>query len=558
VTRAALPYSARARGTATLGLMDVPMALAEWTVLVLLSQRPAHGFAVSQLTAPDGELGRIWRIPRPVIYRAIGRLVEADLITPESVEPGLGPQRTIYRVTAQGRLEAERWLSTPVEHVRDIRSHLLIKLALLYRAGRDPADLLRRQRAALEPIARAVQAPRAEPDGFEEILLAWRRATAAAALGFLDEIAAKTETGRSLARAAVRRVRAVRLGRTGPAALVICLTILGLLLLAHAIGPVRWLSQRHHRWRAGALRAPRRDPGRERGVAAVTGTSPTARQRELGTRLRELRAERGMTVEEVAGRLLCSATKISRLETAARRPSLRDVRDLCELYEVGTATSAELMDLAREARAPGWWTRYDDLNLDPYIGLEEAAVAITCFSLSYLPGLLQTRDYAVGIIKTVAPDMNPQIAGHRAEARMRRQLVLEKADPPRYHVFLDESVLRRAVGGPACMAAQLGKVLEAVRDGRAAVQVIPFSAGAYPAADGYFVLLEFGPAAGLWPVVFVEGLAGNQYLERRAEIARYREAIEGLCASALSSADSAVFIGEVRDGLTKRAPLRSG
>ena len=286
----------------------------------------------------------------------------------------------------------------------------------------------------------------------------------------------------------------------------------------------------------------------------MTGTSPTARRRELGTRLRELRAEHGMTVEEVAGRLLCSATKVSRLETAARRPSLRDVRDLCELYEVAQATSAELMNLAREARAPGWWTRYDDLNLDPYIGLEEAAVAITCFSLSYLPGLLQTHDYAAGIIRAVAPEMDPQIAGHRVGARLRRQLVLEKADPPRYHVFLDESVLRRSVGGPADMAAQLGKVLEAVRHGRAIVLVIPFAAGAYPAADGYFVLLEFAPGAGLWPIVFVEGLAGNQYLERRAEIARYRETIECLRASALSAAGSAAFIAGVRDGLRERAP----
>jgi DNA-binding PadR family transcriptional regulator len=177
--------------------MEVPMALPEWTVLVLLSQRPAHGFAVSQLTAPDGELGRIWRIPRPVVYRAIGRLLDAGLITPESVEAGLGPQRTIYTVTSEGRREAEHWLSTPVEHVRDIRSHLLIKLALLYRADRDPGDLLRRQRAALEPIAYAMQAPPAEHDGFDAILLAWRRATAAAALGFLDEIAAKTGADRS-------------------------------------------------------------------------------------------------------------------------------------------------------------------------------------------------------------------------------------------------------------------------------------------------------------------------------------------------------------------------
>jgi DNA-binding PadR family transcriptional regulator len=183
-------------GPATLCLMDVPMSLPEWTVLVLLSQRPAHGFAVSQLTEADGELGRIWRIPRPVIYRAIGRLLEAGLITPESVEPGLGPQRTIYTVTAQGRQEAERWLSTPVAHVRDIRSHLLLKLALLHRAGRDPADLLKRQRAALDPIARAIEAQQAELDGFDAILLAWRQATAEAALGFLDHIMPRTEAGR--------------------------------------------------------------------------------------------------------------------------------------------------------------------------------------------------------------------------------------------------------------------------------------------------------------------------------------------------------------------------
>jgi DNA-binding PadR family transcriptional regulator len=184
-----------ARRPATLGLMDVPMALAEWTVLVLLSQRPAHGFAVSQLTTPGGELGRIWRIPRPVVYRAIGRLVEAGFIEPGSVEPGLGPQRTIYTVTAEGREAAEQWLGTPVEHVRDIRSYLLVKLALLHRAGRDPADLLTRQRAVLDPIARAMQAQQAGLDGFDAILLAWRRATAAAALGFLDEVTPRTEAG---------------------------------------------------------------------------------------------------------------------------------------------------------------------------------------------------------------------------------------------------------------------------------------------------------------------------------------------------------------------------
>jgi PadR family transcriptional regulator AphA len=168
--------------------MDAPLSLAEWTVLVLLCQQPAHGFAISQLTEPGGELGRIWRIPRPVVYRAIGRLLDAGLVTPVSVEPGLGPQKTIYAVTPQGGEAARRWLDTPVEHVRDIRSHLLIKLALLHRAGSDPAGLLKRQRAALDPIAQAIEARQGELDGFDAILLAWRRATAVAALAFIDDI----------------------------------------------------------------------------------------------------------------------------------------------------------------------------------------------------------------------------------------------------------------------------------------------------------------------------------------------------------------------------------
>jgi DNA-binding PadR family transcriptional regulator len=172
--------------------MEGKLSLAEWTVLALLREQPAHGFALAQLTAPGGELGRIWRIPRPVVYRSLGRLVEAGFITPESVEPGLGPQRTIYAVTAQGRQEVENWLGTPVEHVRDIRSHLLIKLALLHRSGLDPADLLARQRAVLHPIAQAIEAQRAELEGFDAVLLAWRRATAAAALGFLDDITSQT------------------------------------------------------------------------------------------------------------------------------------------------------------------------------------------------------------------------------------------------------------------------------------------------------------------------------------------------------------------------------
>jgi transcriptional regulator with XRE-family HTH domain len=279
----------------------------------------------------------------------------------------------------------------------------------------------------------------------------------------------------------------------------------------------------------------------------VPGTSPTGRQRELGVRLRELRNGRGLTVEGVAKELLCSATKISRLETGARRPSLRDVRDLCELYDVGEETSSELMSLARGAREQGWWTQYDDLNLDPYIGLEQEATAITCYSMYYIPGLLQTEDYARGIIETVAPKMDPQIVEQRVEARLRRQQVLEDDSRPRYHVLIDEAVIRRGVGGRPLMVAQLDKILATVHSDRAIVQVIPFVVGAYAAANGYFVLLEFEEDSNLWPIVYIEGLTDNQYLQRSADISRYRETIEYLQYRALSPRESTEFMALARE-----------
>ena len=277
----------------------------------------------------------------------------------------------------------------------------------------------------------------------------------------------------------------------------------------------------------------------------MAGTSPTVRQRELGKRLRELRGQHEMTVEDVAEKLLCSATKVSRLETAVRRPSLRDVRDLCVLYGVDEATSAELMSLARGAREQGWWTQYEDLDLDPYIGLEQEAAAITCFSMYYMPALLQTEDYAQAIIKALAPKIEPAIHQQRVEVRMRRQERLDGTNRPRYRVLLDEAALRRRVGSPALMAAQLGKVLEAARSDKVTIQVITFDTGAHAAADVFFVLLEFEDA-NLSPVVFIEGLTGNQYIERKADIARYREAIEYLRDSALSPRDSLSLIAEVQ------------
>ena len=259
----------------------------------------------------------------------------------------------------------------------------------------------------------------------------------------------------------------------------------------------------------------------------MADSSPTIRQRELGLRLRKLRTGLGLTVEDVAEKLLCSAAKISRMETGARRPVLRDVRDLCALYNVDESVAAELMKLTREAREQGWWTQYEDLNLSPYIGLEQDASSITAYCMFYLHGLVQTEDYARAIIKAIAPKMDPAILQQRVEARLRRQELLEQASPPNYRLLLDEAALRRPVGGPALMAAQIGKLLELSAAGKVRVQLIPFAAGAYSVADISFTLLEFNEPV-LPPVIYVEGLVGSQYYERPVDVARYRESIENI------------------------------
>jgi transcriptional regulator with XRE-family HTH domain len=269
----------------------------------------------------------------------------------------------------------------------------------------------------------------------------------------------------------------------------------------------------------------------------VADSSPTIRQRELGLRLRKLRTGLGLTVEDVADKLLCSTAKISRMETGARRPALRDVRDLCALYGVDESATAEFMKLTREAREQGWWTQYEDLNLYPYIGLEQDASSITAYSVLYPHGLVQTEDYARAIIKAIAPKVEPAILQQRVEARLRRQELLDQATPPNYRLLLDEAALRRPVGGPAVMAAQIGKILELSAAGKVRMQLIPFAAGAYSVADISFTLLEFNEPM-LPPAVFVEGLVGSQYYERPVDVARYRESIENIRDSALSTRES--------------------
>jgi transcriptional regulator with XRE-family HTH domain len=297
----------------------------------------------------------------------------------------------------------------------------------------------------------------------------------------------------------------------------------------------------------GRRSAPGRRPTARR-PEIPEDANPTLRRRELGRRLRELRKGLGLTVEDVGEQLLCSATKISRLETGARRASLRDVRDLCRLYQVTDETETErLMALARQALEPGWWTKYEESFLTPLLGLEQEAVAITSFSMYYVPGLLQTGDYARAIIKGIERKIEPDALERRVEARLHRQLLLEKETPPQYRALLDEAVLRRQVGGSMTMQGQLDKMLACVRDEKAVIQVIPFEAGAHEGADSYFDLLEFGDDSQQRPVVFIESLISNRYFERPVEIMRYREALEFLRDTALSPRDSTSLITKIRN-----------
>src|ERR1700761_1093600 len=152
-----------------------------------------------------------------------------------------------------------------------------------------------------------------------------------------------------------------------------------------------------------------------------SGSSPTVRRRELGALLRALRTRQGLTVEQVAGELLCSPSKVSRMETGQRGATLRDIRDLCDLYRVTAAAERErLMELAREGKQQGWWQSFG-LDFATYVGLEAAAVAISCYMSSVVPGILQTSEYARAMHEAGHQDYSDEKISEHVEVRMRRQ-----------------------------------------------------------------------------------------------------------------------------------------
>jgi transcriptional regulator with XRE-family HTH domain len=272
--------------------------------------------------------------------------------------------------------------------------------------------------------------------------------------------------------------------------------------------------------------------------------SPTLRRRELGARLRELRTARGLTVDQVAELLLCSPSKVSRMETGQRGATLRDVRDLCQIYELTDASQVEyLMGLVREAKQQAWWQSYD-LDYATYIGLEQAATTLCYYQSTIVPGLLQTLGYARAMHEGSMPaEFTPERTDKLIEVRMRRQQVLTREPPMQLRVVLDEAVLHRVVGGPEVMAGQLRHFTEIAKRPNVTLQVIPFGIGAHPAMENMFNIIEFGDVAPR--VVYVEGLMGWLFLERENDVRRYAQVFKYLCEVALDPKDTIELVSEV-------------
>jgi len=277
-----------------------------------------------------------------------------------------------------------------------------------------------------------------------------------------------------------------------------------------------------------------------------TNVNPTVRRRRLGQELRRLREIKGMTAEEVAERLLVSQSKISRLENGRRSISQRDVRDLCGVYEVEDHRVVDsLMQMAKDSRQQGWWHAFGDIPYSVYIGLETDAESLRVYEPQVVPGLLQTRSYAEALINGALPEAPPSDIEKRVNVRARRQDRVNAPEHPlRLWAVIDESALRRLVGGKQVMIEQLEHLIEQSQLPHVTVQVLPFEMGAHPGINGQYAILEFPDAADS-SVVYIEGVTSDLYLEKANDVQRYSVMYEHLRAQALNVDQTRQFIGDI-------------
>jgi transcriptional regulator with XRE-family HTH domain len=277
---------------------------------------------------------------------------------------------------------------------------------------------------------------------------------------------------------------------------------------------------------------------------------PTVRSRRLAFELRRLREAAGLTRDQVSEETGVNPATLYRHETAPgqSRPQRRTMIALLNLYGVTNEEKrAELLALSRQADEQTWLQPYHaelPAHYTAYISFEAEARTVRNYESLFIPGLLQTEDYARAVIRGNLPMANNTEVEQRVQARMERQALLRKDEPLQLWAIMDEAALRRQVGGAGIMRAQLAAINTAASEPHITVQVIPFSAGAHAGMQGSFFLLDF-PNPADPELVFIDSMAGDLFLETEADIRRYSFLFDNLRAVALSPDNSVSLIASL-------------
>jgi transcriptional regulator with XRE-family HTH domain len=287
--------------------------------------------------------------------------------------------------------------------------------------------------------------------------------------------------------------------------------------------------------------------GEDRNPNAPAG-GPTVLRILLGAQLRRLREAKRITLEDAGRVIRASHSKISRLETGRVGFKDRDISDLLTFYGVTDEKErASLRALAQRANAPGWWHDYSDILpswFEAYVGLEEVATQVRAYEVQFVPGLLQSEDYARAVTLLGHDDELPREVERRVRLRMARQAVLERAEPPNVWAVVDEAVLRRPAGSPAVMQGQLKHLLDLAERPNITIQIMPFRAGGHSAAGGAFSILRFAEPD-LPDVVYLEQLTSSLYLDKPEVVDSYLKVMERVCMEAATPADSVDVIAAI-------------
>jgi transcriptional regulator with XRE-family HTH domain len=283
-------------------------------------------------------------------------------------------------------------------------------------------------------------------------------------------------------------------------------------------------------------------------LAPFDTPGPTVLRILLGAQLRRLREGRKISLEEAGNAIRASHSKISRIETGRVGFKDRDIVDLLTLYGVTEEQEcAAMRDLARRANAAGWWHDYSDVLpswFEAYVGLEEAASQVRAYEVQFVPGLLQTEDYARAVTLLGHAGAPAAEIDRRVRLRMARQDVLARPAPPNVWFVLDEAVLRRSLGSAAVMRDQLRHLLTMAERPNLTIQVVPFDAGGHAAAGGPFSILRFADPD-LPDVVYLEQLTSALYLDKPEALRSYLLVMDQLCMKAATPADSARMIAKI-------------